>query len=294
MPTYLADQPSLDQTPGGFEVLALASEISGYLNRLNDTHINSITILDNGQVGLSVQQLTTDKTAIGLLVNANSSPVELAVNDTAADIENGLPTLADTGKVASISVSNNGRVAVSVSTFFAYQKTLDKIVGGFAISGTAANVAQNLDALNADTNVTSIALTDGGVPTLSISLAQASNDTRALDAITTPHMIVITGGGTITSTEAIYLSGENIGVDGAPVIATGTVATMAILCTDRNVAPRKPRLYPGGPRYGGEYPGADASPDQQPVGPRRASNRVRATRAWRCRRSSPNLSKPRI
>ena len=34
---------------------------------------------------------------------------------------------------------------------------------------------------------------------------------------------------TITTTEAIYLSSENITVNGAAVIATGTVATMAIL-----------------------------------------------------------------
>jgi hypothetical protein len=34
---------------------------------------------------------------------------------------------------------------------------------------------------------------------------------------------------TITNIQAIDLSGENIAVDGAPVIATGTVATMAIL-----------------------------------------------------------------
>ncbi len=231
VPYFLANQSSLDQTPGGFHILAVASEISGYLNQLNDLHIKSITILDNGEVAPSVQQLTSDATAIGELQNANSSLVLLAVSDTAADVEAGLSTLvADTGKIASIKASS-GRVAVSVSTFSADRKTLDKIVGGFAISGTAANVAQNLDALNADTNITSIALTDGGVPTLSISLEEALNDTRALNAITGPRSIVISDGAaaTITSTQAIYLSGENIAVDGAPVAATGTVATMAIL-----------------------------------------------------------------
>jgi len=43
-------------------------------------------------------------------------------------------------------------------------------------------------------------------------------------------MTVISDSGTITNIQAIYLSGENIAVaDGAHVIATGTVATMAIL-----------------------------------------------------------------
>ena len=175
--------------------------------------------------------MTTDATAIGKLQNANSSPVLLAVDDTAADIEAGLSTLvADTGEIASITASN-GPVVVSAATFLADQSTLDKIVGGFAISDTAADVAQNLDALNADTNITSIALTDGGVPTLSISLEEAENDTLALGEITSPHTTVIADSApaSITSTQALFLSGEDISVTGAPVIATGTVATMAIL-----------------------------------------------------------------
>ena len=123
-------------------------------------------------------------------------------------------------------------MAVSVATFLADQSTLDKIIGGFTISDTAANVAQNLDALSNDTNVTSIALTDGGVPTLSISLEEALNDTRALDAITTPHMIVIADSAPRRSPARKPFTCRARTLpwsDGAPVIATGTVATMAIL-----------------------------------------------------------------
>jgi hypothetical protein len=228
---FLANQSSLDQTPGGFDILAAASIITTDLDKLDDEHINHIVVLDNNQVAPSVQQLAGDASAIGKLENASSSPVLLAVDDTAADIENGLSTLvADTGEIASITASK-GQVAVSVATFLADQSTLDKMAGGFTISDTAGDVAQHFDALNADANVTSIGLTDGGVPTLSISLAEAMNDTRALDAITTPHMTVIADSApeTISNIEAIYLSGENIAVDGAKVIATGTVATMAIL-----------------------------------------------------------------
>ncbi len=172
--TFLADQSTLDQTPGGFDILDTAAAITVSLDQLDDPHINSITILDSGPVGPSVQQLTSDATAIGKLKNADSSPVLLAVNDTAANIEAGLSTLvADTGEIASITASD-APVVVSVATFLADQPTLDKIVGGFAISDTAADVAQNLDALraalSAGTNITSIALTDGGVQTLSVSL----------------------------------------------------------------------------------------------------------------------------
>ena len=297
VPMFLANKSSLDQTPAASTFLALRATLRRTSISSTNSHINSITILDNNLVAPSVQQLTSDAKAIGKLENANSSPVLLAVDDTAADIENGLSTLvADTGEIASIT-SSKGQVAVSVSTLLADQSTLDKIIGGFTISDTAANVAQNLDALSNDTNVTSIGLTDGGVPTLSISLEEAENDTRALDAITTPHMIVIadSAAATITSTEAIYLSGENIAVDGAGASHRDRHGgDDGDPCADRNIAPRKPRLHPGSRRYGGEYPGADTSPDQQSVGARRASHRVRTTRAWRCRRSWPNLSKPRI
>ena len=229
--TFLANQSSLDQTPGGFDILDTAAAITANLDQLDDPNINVITILDNDQVDATVQQLTTDATAIGKLQNPNSSPVLLAIDDTAQDVQAGLSALvADTSEIASIAVSN-GPVVVPASTFLADQPTLDKIAGGFAIADTAVDIAQNLDALNADANITAIALTDAGTPTLSLSIEEALNDTSALSEIASPHTTVIADSApaSITSTQALFLSGEAISVIGAPVIATGTVATMAIL-----------------------------------------------------------------
>ena len=128
--TFLADQSTLDKIVGGFAISDTAAAITANLDQLSDPNIDAITISDNGQVGASVQQLTSDATAIGKLQNANGSPVLLAITDTAADIEAGLSTLvADAGEIASITASN-GPVVVSTSTFLADQSTLDKIVGG--------------------------------------------------------------------------------------------------------------------------------------------------------------------
>ena len=161
--TFLADQSTLDQTVGGFDIKDTAANITANLDHLNDPNIDAITISDNGQVGASVQQLTSDATAIGKLKDANSSPVLLEISDNAGNIEAGLSTLvADTGEIASITASG-GPVAVSTSTFQADQSTLDKIVGGFAISDTAADVVQNLGALSADPNITSINASGGPV-----------------------------------------------------------------------------------------------------------------------------------
>ena len=90
--TFLADQSTLDEDADGFDILDTAAHHRD-LNPLDDPNINSIIILDSAQVGPSVQQLTSDATAIGELQNANSSPVLLAVTDSAADIEAGLSTL---------------------------------------------------------------------------------------------------------------------------------------------------------------------------------------------------------
>ncbi len=49
--TFLADQSTLDGTPGGFDILATASAIMAGLDQLNDPHIDAITISDNGEVG---------------------------------------------------------------------------------------------------------------------------------------------------------------------------------------------------------------------------------------------------
>ena len=158
---FLADQSTLDQTPGGFDILDSAAHITANLDQLNDPHIDAIVISDNGNVGASVQQLTTDETAIGKLQNANLSPALLAINDTAADIQAGLSTLVqDTGEIASITASN-GPIDFSAATFLADRSALDKIVGGFDVSDTAANVMADLDQLN-DPNISAITISDNG------------------------------------------------------------------------------------------------------------------------------------
>jgi hypothetical protein len=72
--TFEADQATLDLIPGGFDILDNAADISADLNQLDDPHIDAFSISRNGEVTASVQQLTSDATAIGKLENANLSP----------------------------------------------------------------------------------------------------------------------------------------------------------------------------------------------------------------------------
>ena len=111
--TFLADQSTHDETQGGFDISDISANITANLNHFDDPNIDAITISDDGQVGASVLQLTSDATAIGKLQNVNSSPVLLAISDSAGNIEAGLSTLvADIGEIGSIAASG-GPVAVS-------------------------------------------------------------------------------------------------------------------------------------------------------------------------------------
>ena len=72
---YVADSSLYDQISGGFAISDTAANISASLNSLNESQINSITISDNGVIGVTVAQLTSDSAAIGKLANANGAPI---------------------------------------------------------------------------------------------------------------------------------------------------------------------------------------------------------------------------
>ena len=189
---FLANQKTLDQIPGGFKILDSAANITANLNQLDDSHLHAIEISDNGNVGVSIQQLTTNATAIGKLHNANHAPVHLAITDTTADIQAELSTLVqDAGEIASISASDDP-IDFSAATFLADQSALDKLVGGFDVSGTAANVVADLDQLD-DPNISAITISDNGQ--VSVSVAQLTTDATAIgklkNANTSPVLLAI-------------------------------------------------------------------------------------------------------
>ncbi len=72
---------------------------------------------------------------------------------------------------------------VTVAQFFFELTTLDANPLGFIVSDTAANVAGVFDALNADSHVDSISLTDPRIPLLNLTDLQATEDTRTLGEI---------------------------------------------------------------------------------------------------------------
>ena len=86
--------------------------------------------------------------------------------------------------------NNDDHETVNVAFFDANQPSLDGLYDGFSIRDTATDVSGGLDALNDDSNLTDITLTDGGTPTLTLDATQALNDTTALDDITNPSYAI--------------------------------------------------------------------------------------------------------
>ena len=246
--TFPADQPALDKIVGGFAISDTAADIMANLDQLDDPNISAITISDNGQISASVAQLTADATAIGDLRNANGFPVLLAINDTAGDVQTGLSTLVqDTGEISSITTSF-GPIVVSAAAFSTDQSTLDKIVGGFDVSDSAANLVADLSALNADPNVDGITADIGdatlsggaGVNAPNFSESGWATSLTVSEALAyagafsqgSGSTLSISSGDTLSLTETASLSGTTSGAGtlalegGSATIDTG--ATMSV------------------------------------------------------------------
>jgi hypothetical protein len=116
---------------------------------------------------------------------------------------------------------------VPVAYFLANEASLDTLADGFGISDTAQNVASALDALDADSHLTSIDLTDGGTPTIAVSIEQALNDVSALGKIDRAHTIAISDSSAdiaaLTSAQAAQL-----GTAGYQQISATAPATLSL------------------------------------------------------------------
>ena len=88
-------------------------------------------------------------------------------------------------EVKELLASEAGQSGVSVAYFLENQAQLDA-AGEILITDLAANISASLDALNADAAVQAIDLTDSGTPTLTLTVAQALNDSAALSDIANP------------------------------------------------------------------------------------------------------------
>ena len=221
-----------------FSISDTTANVLAGLDALNtDSKISSIAFTDSGTPSLSITYLryTSDTSAIGkftgsygLVVSgapasaapglqANSHVTAFSISDTAVNVLTGLDALNTDSKITSIAFTDSGTPSLSItySRYTSDTAAIGKISGSyglvvsgapasaasglqanshviaFSISDTAANVLAGLDALNTDSKISSIAFTDSGTPSLSITYAQYTNDTTAIGKFSGSNGLVV-------------------------------------------------------------------------------------------------------
>jgi len=185
-----AAQPHVASVAVSDTAAQVVSNLSGLQALAVRGKLGAITLTDRGKptLSLSATQLTTDASALASI----GSPYNLAVTAVAA------------AKAATTAGQPN--------------------VAALAVSDTAANVAANLDALQAleaGGKLAAITLTDSGKPSLALSAAQLAADASALGSIGSSYSLRVTG---VTA------------VNAAGVAAQPNVALVAVSDTAADVA----------------------------------------------------------
>src|SRR5262249_27596460 len=152
------------------------------------SNIDAIELTDSGTptLTLTVAQVSADSDALSKITNPDYA---IAVSDTAADVSPSIDALNDDTRVGSITLTDAGTPTLSLTSAQALEDTnalgrINNVNVIVSITDTADNVASDLDALNGDSQIGAITLSDSGAPTLSLSVAQALGDSTALNKIT--------------------------------------------------------------------------------------------------------------
>jgi len=196
-------------TPAHVAVSDTAAAISSAIDALNgNSHVDKIIVSDSAtnEVTISASQAGTDSTALGELVQANgTTPAHVAVSDTAANISSAFDALNSNTHVDKIVVNNSGSAEVTITAAQAAADTtaLGELVQSngttpahVAVQDTAASLSSAFDALNANTHVDKIIVSDSATNEVTISVSQAASDTTALGELfqaggTTPDKVAV-------------------------------------------------------------------------------------------------------
>jgi hypothetical protein len=251
-------------------ILDTAADVAANIDALNsNTQISAITLTDSGTptLTLTVNQALKDTNALDEITNANDV---IAVDDTAANVSASFDALNADNQISSIILTDAGTPALALTASQALNDTtaLGKISNAaydVSISDTESNVAANIDALNGDAQVGSVALTDGDV--LTLTAAQALGDTNILNEITNSGFSII-----VSDTVANVLS------NAAALVADGKVASIAVTDTVANILANDTALQ------------ADSQLRRSPYGPRPAGHNGAAVLTPA--RSSPYARRP--
>ena len=170
-----------------------AANISAAFDALNgNADVDKIVVTDSAthEVTITAAQAVADTTALGELYQSNgTTPAHVEVSDIAANISSALDALNGNSHVDKIVVSDSATHEVAIT---AGQAGSDSTALGelYQSDGTthahvevldiAANISSALDALNANTHVDKIVVSDSATHEVTLTAAQVAADTTAL------------------------------------------------------------------------------------------------------------------
>jgi hypothetical protein len=166
------------------------------------SQLYGIVLTDGGAPAMTATatQGASDATAFGLI----SSAFHLTINDTAANVQANLDGLQalyaaiGTSDFTAITLTDGTEPTLTISASQATNdvNAINKITSAYhlTVSDTAANVVANLTGLETlNAKLTSIVLTDGGTPNLSITGTQYTADITAINKITSAYTLTVSG-----------------------------------------------------------------------------------------------------
>jgi len=160
---------------------------TGNLNTvLANSHVSSVSLADTGaHINANLNNLQTHSAQISSITLTDSTPPTLAISATQLSNDSSLLALISSGyylTVSGVSVANLSMVLANPH------------VVSVVLSDTAAHINSNLDSLESHiTQISGINLTGGGVPSLSLTADQLTNDAQVLAAINGSYNLLVSG-----------------------------------------------------------------------------------------------------
>ena len=156
---FIANQSALNLIPGGFAVADTSANITANLTAITSdiANITSITTTDGYPVtvGNSIFnscRLALEKVSGGFVISGQAS----SLNGNLSAIQ------SEAAHIITINALN-GIIAVTIAQLIACPNALAKVIGGFAVVDTRANIAANYNVLTANIgNISSVTASDGG------------------------------------------------------------------------------------------------------------------------------------
>lgn len=200
---YAADTAALAKITSAYNLSISGVSAANASTIASAAHVTSISVSDTGANIVAniaaLETLATSGSELSSITLTDSSTPTLSL--TATQYSSDTAALAKIGNAYNLSIS--GVTAANASSTAAAAH-----VTSISVSDTGANVVANISALEtlatSGSELSSITLTDGSTPTLSLTAAQYSADTAALAKITSAYNLAISG---VTAANASTVAG---------------------------------------------------------------------------------------